>query len=148
MVKRMPWDGTPEPKGPSTPMTLEDLPEEMRGLLLVRPRRNPDLEWLVDEETELVTIIYPKNFTKIERSMGRIFKPVEELHRPLDGPGSDIWLLCDGDHNIAHICTAIDDKYKEVMEPVLKRVVGFIEMLASRGLLILERDKDESKQEG
>jgi hypothetical protein len=125
-------------------MPIEDIPEDLRALLAIRPRRNPAVEWVLDEETELVTIIIPKNFTRVERALGKVVKPVKELHRPLDAPGSDIWRMCDGETDIATICTTIDDLYKEQMEPVLKRVVGFIEGLAQRGLVYLGRDPDES----
>jgi hypothetical protein len=125
-------------------MKDEVLTDEMRNMLVIRPKRNPSVEWEEEDGTGLVTVIYQKNFSSFERALGKVLKPVEELRRPLDEPGSDIWRLCDGEHHIASICTEIDTKYKERMEPVLKRVVTFIEALASRGLIILERDEDEA----
>ena len=145
LVKRMPWDADPDGGRPRTPMTIEDLPEEMRHLLAIRPRRNPRVEWEDDDETGLITLVYPKNFSTVERALGKVLKPVDEIRRPLDAPGSDIWRLCDGINDIATICTAVDDIYKEEMEPVLRRVVGFIEILAQRGLVILGRDPDEGR---
>ena len=145
LVKRMPWDEDPEAGRPRTPMTIEDLPEDKRLLLAIRPRRNPRVEWEDDMETGLVTLVYPKNFSTFERALGKVLRPVEEIRRPLDAPGSEIWRLCDGVNDIATICTAIDDKFKEEMEPVLRRVVGFIEILAQRGLVILGRDPDQGR---
>ena len=144
LVKRMPWHEPPLEGRPRTPMPIEDIPEDMRALLAIRPRRNPAAEWVEDEETGLVTIIFPKNRSTFERALSKVVKPVEELHRPLDAPGSEIWRLCDGETDIATICTTIDDIYKEEMEPVLKRVVGFIEVLANRGLVYLGRGPDET----
>jgi hypothetical protein len=61
------------------------------------------------------------------------------INRNLDAPGSDIWRLCDGRHTVADICGVMDRKYKEDMEPVLTRVVKFLEMLLERNLISLQR---------
>lgn len=156
LLKRKPWEEGPgrttteegrAPTAPRTPMSIRDLPEDTRNLLIIRPRRNPEITWEVDEGTGLVTLIYEKKFSRVERAMATVLKPVEELRRPLDAPGSDIWQLCDGEHTIASICTVIDQVYGEQMEPVLRRVVGFIEGLAQRGLVILAREDNEAGQE-
>jgi hypothetical protein len=144
----MPWDPDDGARAASrTPMSLEDVPQDVRRLLTVRPVRNPSVEWVEDEGTGQVTLIYPKQFTTTERALKKVFKAVEEVRRPLDGPGSDIWRLCDGEHDIRLICDDIDLKYKERMEPVLRRVVHFIEMLAQRNLVILRRGLDEAEEE-
>ena len=148
VVKRMPWDDAPSERRTPTPMRIQDLPEEQRHLLLLKPRRNPNVIWEEDEETGLVTLIYPKNLSSFERTLATVFKPVMELRRPLDSPGSFIWLMCDGDNYIATICTAVDQAFKETMEPVLKRVVGYLEILAKRGLIIVGDDPDEDEGQG
>ncbi len=152
MVKRMPWEDAPSEdvdilKRPPTPMSVSDLPDDVRYMVTVRPRRNPRVEWELDEETGLVTLVYPKTFSNFERALGMFVRPVRELRRPLDGPGSFIWQMCDGKNDIAIICTAVDDAYKEEMEPVLKRVVGFIQLLAQRGLIDLTRETHEDQAE-
>ncbi len=147
-VKRMPWQGGTAAEGPSTPMSITDLPEDMRHLVLLRPRRNPGVEWEEDEGTGLVTLIYPKNFSSFERFLGRFLPPVREIRRPLDEPGSFIWLMLDGKTDIATVCTAVDDVFKEEMEPVLKRVVEFVRRLAKRGLVIVSEGSDEDQAEG
>jgi hypothetical protein len=148
VVKQMPWEEAPPKKSAPTPMRIQDLPDDQRHLLLTTPRRNPNVEWEEDEETGLVTLIYPKNLSGIERKLAVVFKPVMELRRPLDSPGSFIWLMCDGENNIATICTAVDQAYKEKMEPVLKRVVGYLEILAKRGLIIIGDHEYEDEGEG
>jgi hypothetical protein len=129
-------------------MRIQDLPEDQRHLLLMTPRRNPNVQWEEDEGSGLVTLIYPKNLSSFERTLAVVFKPVMELRRPLDAPGSFIWLMCDGQNNIATICTAVDQAFKETMEPVLKRVVGYLEILAKRGLIIIGDHPDEGEGEG
>ncbi len=159
LVKRMPWDGeegtrarpreaqaTPAAR-PSTPMSLEDVPEDLRALLSVRPRRNPEVEWEEDPSTGLITLVYAKRFTPTERALKRVLRAKEEVRRPLDAPGSDIWRMCDGEHDIRSICDEVDHEYKERMEPVLKRVSEFILVLAQRNLVILRREADEAQEE-
>lgn len=148
MVKRMPWTPPPEEKRAPTPMRISDLPEDQRHLLLLKPRRNPNVTWEEDEGTGLVTIIYPKNLSSFERTLAKVIRPVEEIRRPLDSPGSFIWVMCDGENNIATICTAVDQAFKETMEPVLKRVVGYLEILAKRGLIIVGELSDEDEGQG
>jgi hypothetical protein len=148
VVKRMPWDEAPPMKRAPTPMRVQDLPEDQRRLLLTVPHRNPMVEWEEDEGTGLVTLIYPKNLSSFERALAVVFKPVTELRRPLDAPGSFIWLMCDGENNIATICTAVDQAFKETMEPVLKRVVGYLEILAKRGMIYVGDPGDEGEGQG
>jgi hypothetical protein len=145
VVKRMPWEEAPPKRRAPTPMRIQDLPDEQRHLLLTVPHRNPMVEWEEDEETGLVTLIYPKNLSTFERTLAVVFRPVQELRRPLDAPGSFIWLMCDGENNIATICTAVDQAFKETMEPVLKRVVGYLEILAKRGLIYVGDPPDEDE---
>jgi len=128
-------------------MSLADVPEDVRLLLLVRPVRNPDVEWEEDPRTHRITLVYPKEFTAGERALKRVFRAVEEIRRPLDEPGSDIWRMCDGEHDIADICSEVDAKYKESMEPVLTRVSDFIKVLADKGLVRLRREPSEAEQE-
>jgi hypothetical protein len=148
MVKRMPWTPDGPGKRAPTPMRIQDLPDDQRHLLLLRPRRNPNVLWEEDEGSGLVTVIYPKNLSSLERKLAVVFRPVKELRRPLDSPGSIIWLMCDGENNIATICTAVDQAFKETMEPVLKRVVGYLEMLAKRGMIIVGDIEHEDEGQG
>jgi hypothetical protein len=52
--------------------------------------------------------------------------------------------MCDGKTDILHICINIDANYKEEMEPVLPRVLKFLEMLLKRGLLRLLPEPNEN----
>jgi hypothetical protein len=124
-------------KRTATPM--EEVPLRLRGVLLAYPVRNePGLSWKADAGG-LVTITHPKNLRKWERwLMGKVGgSPI--INRKLDAPASEIWMLCDGKHTVADICSVMDKKYKEDMEPVLTRVVKFLEMLLERNLISLQR---------
>jgi hypothetical protein len=54
--------------------------------------------------------------------------------------------MCDGEHTIKDICEEMDRKYKEEMEPVVRRVGKFIEMLLKLNLVTLRGV--EEKEEG
>ena len=117
------------------PTYLKDLDDRTKKILLVYPKRAP-VKWKIEDKKAV--LIYKKNFTKIERGLHKIVGGPENIKRPLDEIGTDIWLLCDGEHNIADICTIMDNKYKEDIEPVFNRVWKFIEMLLKLHLLELE----------
>jgi hypothetical protein len=127
-------------KRTATPM--EDVPLRLRGVLMAYPVRNDSgLSWETGTGG-LVTVTHPKNLRKWERwLMGKVGGS-PEINRKLDAPGSEIWMLCDGRHTVADICGIMDKRYKEDMEPVLTRVVKFLEILLERNLISLQRAPD------
>lgn len=121
------------------PVGLDEVPARFRRILAAVPVRNEDfLEWETDGKG-LVTITHAKDLKNWERWLMRRLGGSPILKRKLDAPASDIWVLCDGGHSVADICTALDKKYKERIEPVLKRVVQFLEILLSRNLVYLRQ---------
>ena len=113
------------------------MPPRFRRILAAVPVRNEDfLKWDVDGKG-LVTITHAKNLKQWERWLMKRLGGSEILKRKLDAPGSDIWVLCDGEHDVAAICAEMDRKYKERIEPVLTRVVRFLEILLARNLAYL-----------
>jgi len=120
---------------------LGEVPPRLRGILLAVPVRNePQLEWEVDSGG-LVTITHRKNLHRWEKWLMKKVGGSPIIRRKLDMPGSDIWRLCDGKRTVADICDIMDKKYKEDMEPVLTRVVKFLEILLMRNLIFLQRSK-------
>jgi len=116
---------------------LDVVPPRFRRILAAVPVRNEaQMEWTVDGKG-LVTITHAKNLKGWERWLMKRVGGSPIIRRKLDGPGSDIWLLCDGRHDVAAICGELDRKYRERIEPVLKRVTAFLEILLSRGLIML-----------
>lgn len=114
--------------------------------MLAYPIPNP----LVDVETDdkgMVTLMYLKNFGTFERWLHKKIGGPENIRRPLDEPGSRMWSLFDGDHNIAEICQIMDHEFKEEMAPVFQKVRHFLEQLLILNLIILEPSKEEGERE-
>lgn len=119
-------------------VTLDGVPARFRRILAAVPMRNEDfLKWAMDPGG-LVTITHAKNLKNWERWLMKRLGGSSILKRKLDGPGSDIWVLCDGEHTVAAICNVLDKKYRERIEPVLTRVVRFLEVLLARNLIYLK----------
>lgn len=122
----------------------KDLDERTRKVLCAYPMRNP-VKWRM--ENGKAVLIYKKNLGKVEKRILSVVGGPENIRRPLDDKGSDIWLMCDGDHSIMDICVEMDKKYKEEMEPVVKRVGTFIEMLLKLNLVTLRGEPEETKRD-
>lgn len=126
-------------------VALDRVPERFRRILAAVPARNEDfLKWERDQRG-LVTITHAKDLKSWERWLMKRLGGSSILKRKLDEPGSDIWVLCDGEHSVAAICAFLDRKYKERIEPVLTRVVRFLEIILARNLIYLKPKSDQEK---
>lgn len=123
-------------------MKLESLDPKMRMLLSVIPKRNEEVKWV--EEKGLVVLIYPKNFTRFERFLHKRVGGPNDIRRLLDDKGTFIWKMCDGNHNIHDICSDSHFKFKEDIEPVVRRVWGFLEKLIELNLITIEKEDEEN----
>ena len=126
-------------------MRLESLDPKTRLLLSIIPKRNEAVEW--EENEGIVTLIYPKNFTRLERFLHKRIGGPENIRRPLDDKGTFIWKMCDGNHNVHEICKDSHDRFKEDIEPVVKRVWGFLETLLNLHLITIEKPGDDKDKE-
>ena len=116
------------------PKKFSDLPPKMQRLLTVYPMRNR-VNWV--NKNDVVTLVYPKDFSRFETWMHKRIGGPDLIKRPLDEVGSKIWLMCDGKHTLKEICTDLDEQYHEEIEPVLDRVWKFLEILLSSNLIRL-----------
>lgn len=116
-------------------MDFGKLPENKKKVLLAYPIRN-EVKW--QKENGVIIITFKKNFTRFERFLNKYLKGPEDIKLRLDEVGTRIWELCDGEHTIKDILLIIDNEFKEKIEPVDKRVSGFLEILLKRGLVRLE----------
>lgn len=122
-------------------MEFKDLSPKMRMLLSCKPVRNEEVNW--KEEDGKIVLIYPKNFTRFEKFLHRHLGGPQNIRRPLDEKGTFIWKMCDGDHNVNEICRATYNEFKEDIEPVLKRVWGFLGILHNLNLITFDVPKKE-----
>jgi hypothetical protein len=116
-----------------------DLDQKKKLILHSYPIRCP-VKWRM--ENGRAVIIFKKSLSKIEKKLQKVIWGPENVRRPLDEIGTQIWILCDGEHTILDICTELDKKHHEKVEPVLKRVVGFLEILLKLDLVRLEGKKE------
>jgi hypothetical protein len=126
------------------PMRIESLDPKMKRLLTCIPQKNEDVEWV--EEEGKVVLIYPKNFTRFEKLLHRHIGGPDNIRRPLDDKGTFIWRMCDGEHSVHEICQASYDEFHEDIEPVLRRVWGFLETLLSLNLISMELGNPEEQE--
>ena len=126
-------------------MELDHLSPKMKMLLSSFPIRNEDVEWV--EEDESVVLIYPKNFSRFERFLHRHVGGPDNIRRLLDDKGTFIWKRCDGKHNIHDICSEIHNEFREDIEPVVKRVWGFLEILHGLNLITFEVPEEETSSD-
>lgn len=120
-----------------TIMDFDKIPENKKRVLLAYPIRN-DVKW--QKENGVVIITFKKNFTRFERFLSKYLKGPEDIRLRLDECGTRIWELCDGNHAIKDILLMMDKEFKEKIEPVDKRVSGFLEILLKRGLISLKKE--------
>lgn len=124
-------------------MELQDLNPKMKMMLSCKPIRNEAVKW--EEEDGKIVLVYPKNFTRFEKFLHRRFGGPNDIRRPLDEKGTLIWKMCDGEHNIHEICQDLYKEFREDIEPVLRRVWGFLEILHNLNLITFDVPDKEKK---
>jgi len=133
--------------GSRDPVDETDLPEGKRRLLLAYPIKvkHEDLKWYRTKQDGLVVIKIKKNFGRFEKALHKVAGGPEHLRIPLDEQGTRIWELCDGRHNIIQIAQIMYSEFKEDIEPVLPRVVKFLELLLKRNFIRLKAIKEQKE---
>tara|TARA_B110000014_G_scaffold236690_1_gene202107 strand:- start:825 stop:1163 length:339 start_codon:yes stop_codon:yes gene_type:complete len=109
-----------------------------KELLLKKPVRTSDKNIKWESENEIIIIIYPKNFGKIEKWLHDRIGGPEVVRRPLDRYTSHIWKLCDGENSILDIITEFDKKFGEEVAPAIDRVQLFLEKLLELRLITIK----------
>lgn len=117
-------------------MLPSDLDPKTKNVLGAYPIRAP-VKWRMEQGKAV--IIYSKNLSKLEKKVHSVVGGPENIRRPLDEVGTDIWLMCDGKHTIFDICKKLDGKHHERVEPVVKRVTSFLEILLKLNLVRLSK---------
>lgn len=113
-------------------------PDRGRKVLSLRPRRTVET-WTVDGATGCVVVTHRKALGSVEARLTRLLRGTTVVNRPLDEFGSAIWLMCDGSHTVEEIARSLEARYHERFEPALPRTLKFVEVLAQRRLVTVER---------
>ena len=123
--------------------------KEIPGVLYSYPTKSELVDWEKDENG-MVILTYRKNLGRFEEWLQKKIGGPLDIKRPLDAPGSRIWLLSDGKHNIMEICKLIEEEFKEEMDPVFSKVRRFYEQLLILNLIILKSPEEmkEEQEEG
>lgn len=66
-----------------------------------------------------------------------LIDPTTNIARMLNGVGTRIWELADGNHTIADIATLLETEYAVSTSEALLHVTDFVEVLIQRELVIL-----------
>jgi len=101
----------------------------------IYPVRSP-VDW--DYRGKIIILEYPKNLSKFESRLNKVFKGPQNIKRPLDDVGTLLWELSDGDHSLLEIFAAQENEFHERVEPVDKIVGGLLETMLKLGLMQLE----------
>jgi len=91
-----------------------------------------------EERDGNLVLIYPKDFSLIERKLHSFIGGPKEIRRPLDEVGSLLWRMADGKHDLLTIYLAEQKAFNERVEPVDKVVGGLLETMLKLGLMTLE----------
>ena len=106
-----------------------------------------DVRWVEGEGK--VVLIYPKDFSAIERRLHSMLGGPTDIRRPLDEVGTMLWRLSDGDHDLLSIYLTEQKAFGERVEPVDKVVGGLLENMLKLGLMRLEyRDGGDGAKDG
>ena len=108
------------------------------------PVRTPETEFTVDE-TGIVTLT--KEWTGFyNRIAQRFFHKPRVSHIALDGYGSFIWKLIDGERDVYAISQKLDTAYPG-MEKSLPRLIKFLEILRDHHFIVWKEEKKRAKGE-
>ncbi|MCL6520016.1 MAG: PqqD family protein [Armatimonadetes bacterium] len=102
--------------------------------LKTRPIRNPLVEWTKDELGE-VSLFIPRRKDRIARILCWLFRAPEKREIVLGEVGGFVWELCDGEHSVDSIVSAITSRYKITRREAEASVGVYLKMLADRKLL-------------
>jgi len=85
-----------------------------------------------------VVLVYPKDFSLLERKLHTIIGGPKVIKRPLDDIGTMLWNMADGKNDLLSIYMAEQKAFRERVEPVDRVVGGLLETMLKLGLMRLE----------
>jgi len=99
-----------------------------------RPVRNQALRAERTPEGEAAVII-PRRTDLMGRVLAALFVVPREKRLVLDSVGSEVWELCDGQHNIRQIIEALQAKHNLTRREAEVSLMDYLRQLGRRGLV-------------
>ncbi len=82
-----------------------------------------------EQNEDKVIILIPKFETPVFRKILIPPHKKENIHIKLDEIGSTLWLLIDGETKVSDLCSTMNEKFQEKIQPVEERVTYFLTQL-------------------
>jgi hypothetical protein len=113
--------------------------------MAARPIRNPGLAWhLNDEGVAVVTL--PRRDDTWGKLLAWLFMVPESRPVSLDHVGTAVWQMCDGEHSVHDIATALSERHKISTREAEVSLAEFLRMLGRRGMVALALPKEVADQ--
>jgi hypothetical protein len=120
-------------------------PPTWREMLLLKPIRNPGLEWVEEEERVVLTIHHETQTGWKARVIGLFVAMPKDRRVVLDAIGSDVWRLTDGENTLGSIAKKLAKKYKLSPREAELSLQQFFKELGKRGYIGFITEKSEVK---
>jgi hypothetical protein len=114
-----------------------------REMLLLKPIRNPGLEWAEEEERIVLTIHHATRTDWKARLMSLVVAMPKDRRVVLDAIGSDVWRLTDGENTLGFIAKKLAKKYKLSPREAELSLQQFFKELGKRGYIGFLKENDE-----
>lgn len=114
-----------------------------REMLLLKPVRNPALEWKQEEERVVLTIHHEKPSGWKARLLSLVVAMPKDRRVALDAIGSDVWLLTNGENTLGFIAKKLAKKYKLSPREAELSLQQFFKELGRRGYIGFLKENDE-----
>ena len=118
-----------------------------REMLLLKPVRNPGLEWAEEEERVVLTIHHETQTGWKARVIGMVVSMPKNRRVELDAIGSDVWRLTDGKNTLGFIAKDLAKKYKLSPREAELSLQQFFKELGKRGYIGFLTEKPEGKSQ-
>lgn len=109
-------------------LTLKKKKKQEQNLLTMTPVLNDRYQLDRDKKESTARIIVPRtNF--VERLSVRLFNQPDSIKVRLDPLGDYVLSHCDGTQTVGEIADGLEQKFGEKAEPILPRLVKFLQMV-------------------
>ncbi len=109
-------------------------PFSKEQVLASKPLRNPQIEWERNEDGEIVVTIRRRSNWKV-KALGLLFPIPNQRTIVLDGPGTFVWEMCDGDTDIQTMIRRLAQRYQLNLKEAELSLTTYLRNLGKRGLV-------------